>query len=69
MQHLCGFTETEWPGLETIQLVQVAINGEVADEVVHFIVLLRHAGLLRDYGLRRVKAVVHPSNALTVADG
>ena len=65
--HLCGLAEADGAGLQAVQLIQVAANGEVADEVVHLIVLLRHPGLLGDNGLRRVEAVVHPPDALAVA--
>ena len=66
-QYLCGLTEAYGPWFQAIKLIEVPVNGQVADEVVHFIVLLCYAGLLRHDGLRRVEAVVHPPDALAVA--
>ncbi len=66
--HLCGLTEANGSWLQAIELVQVAIYGKVADEVVHLVVLLCYPGLFRNYGLRRVEAVVHLPDALAVTN-
>ena len=66
--YFCGFTEADGPRFEAIQLVQNASDGDIGYEVVHLIILVGQPGLLGHYGLRRGEAVVHPPDALTVAD-
>jgi len=66
--YLCRLAEAYGSWFQAVKLIQVAIYGKIADEVVHFIVLLSYLGLLRYNGLGRVKAVVHPPDALAIAD-
>lgn len=66
---LCGFAEADWAGLEAVQLVEDAVDWDIGDEVVHIVVLVGQAALLRHDGLRRREAVVRAADALAVADG
>mmetsp|Transcript_48362 Transcript_48362/g.111980 ORF Transcript_48362/g.111980 Transcript_48362/m.111980 type:complete len:286 (-) Transcript_48362:117-974(-) len=66
---LGGVAEADRPRLESIKLVQLAIDGKIRDEVVHLVVVLGRPPLLLDERLWPCERVVHLAQQVGVGDG